>query len=155
MLFPTEEEVNEIWRTVCDSLVAAELGSTAKVAVADLTRNSSRNLAGPKRRLICIYTDDFSDLSDVRRVLDRLVELGLVSRDGSGIWYKCDAYTYLGIESDNPYKLKASLYGSKALLGMSRPSTTGKTGVGTSSSSKDVLGKAMATKQSELEGWLF
>ena len=32
------------------------------------------------------------------------------------IYYKCDAYTYLGINSGNDYKLRASLYSSEEIL---------------------------------------
>lgn len=70
----------------------------------------------------CRYTDDFSNKADVRRVLDTLVELDLVSSDNArGIYYKYDAYTYWGIERDNVYKLKASLYGSNEMLGTFKP----------------------------------
>lgn len=60
---------------------------------------------------------DFTDLDDVRRVLDELLELSLCKRDGRPIYYKCDAYTYLGISSENPYKLRASLLSSKEVFG--------------------------------------
>ena len=44
--------------------------------------------------------------------MNELLELDLCSRDGKPIYYKCDAYTYLGIVSDNSYKLRASLFSS-------------------------------------------
>jgi hypothetical protein len=40
-------------------------------------------------------------------------ELGLVENQ---IWYKCDAFTHLNLDSKNPYGIKASLYGSKDVL---------------------------------------
>jgi len=89
-------------------------------------------------RLICVYTADFSNLDDVLRVLSRLVELGLVqpppqasystAKKGfgkkqanggggnQGIFYKCDAYTYLDLQSGNEYKVRASMYSSRELL---------------------------------------
>lgn len=117
MLFPTEENMTSTWRTICEAIIDDRLGTTAKVAIANHSRNSSDKAIS--RRLICVYTRDFSDIDDVMRVLEELVTLGLAPSEGNGIYYKCDAYTYLGIESDNPYKLKASLYSSKDMLAMS------------------------------------
>jgi hypothetical protein len=85
------------------------LGIGAKIA-ADL--NPNENV-----RVICIYTKDFNDKGDVRRVVLELDKLGLLPRDRKrSIYYKCDAYTYLQIMSDNPYGLSASLYPSKDFL---------------------------------------
>jgi hypothetical protein len=56
-------------------------------------------------------------MDDVRRVLQGLVDLDLVGPDNPrGIYYKCDAYTYLDINSGNEYGLPASLYSSRELL---------------------------------------
>lgn len=54
-------------------------------------------------------------MEDVRRVLDELLDLELCRRDGKPIYYKCDAYTYLNLSSNNEYKLRASLYSSAEL----------------------------------------
>lgn len=62
-----------------------------------------------KSTVICVYTKDFSDLADVKRVLSSLDELNVSKKS---ITYKCDAYTHLDIMSDNPYKLRATLYSS-------------------------------------------
>ena len=110
MLFPLEDEVARTWRMVCEAVVDGRLGHAAKIA----TEASARD--GSSRRLICIYTEDFSDMGDVKRVLSEVVEMGLCPRQGNGIYYKCDAFTYLGIESNNGYGLKASLYSSRDLL---------------------------------------
>jgi len=50
----------------------------------------------------------FSDEVDARRVLNALVDAGLVSNDGAtrSIWYKSDVYTHLGLSSDNEYGLR-------------------------------------------------
>lgn len=69
-------------------------------------------------RLICVYTKDFTDVADVRRVLLGLVEMGLVRADmPRGITYKCDAYTYLDIYGNNEFGLRASIYSSKEMGG--------------------------------------
>jgi len=111
MLFPVLEKLDWMWRAVVEDVIDNRLGTSAKVA----TGGSDRD---PNVRLICVYTRDFSDTKDVRRVLERLVEMGLVKSDGDsrGIYYKYDAYTHLGIESGNEWQLKASLYGSKDML---------------------------------------
>lgn len=150
MLFPKEEEVNGTWLSVCEAVADDRLGNGAKVAIADHSRVSSSANKISKSRLICVYTRDFSDLEDVRRVLDGLCELGLAPREGNGIYYKCDAYTHLGIESDNKYKLKASLYSSRELLKMSRPTPKGKA-VATAGKEK----ASGQTKGGGLDGWLF
>ncbi|KAK3293027.1 uncharacterized protein B0H64DRAFT_418904 [Chaetomium fimeti] len=109
MLFPRESEVNEVWRAVCEGVDAGRLGVGAKV--------STSGLEGDPARLICVYTRDFTDVADVRRVLDALVALGLVRADmPQGIMYKCDAYTHLGIYEGNEYGLRASMYGSREML---------------------------------------
>jgi hypothetical protein len=110
MLFPMPHQVDEIWAIVAKGTLDGRLGSAAKVA----TDASD----GKPERLICIYTEDFSDVKDVKRVLKEMRRLGLVSSEKGAKWiyYKIDAYTYLGITSDNDYKLKASKYSSRDLL---------------------------------------
>ena len=109
MLFPTNDEVVQTWKSVVHGTIEGSLGIGAKVATEAGGKDTSR-------RLICIYTKDFSDMDDVQRVVEELVRLGLCPREGNGIYYKCDAFTYLGLESDNKYGLKASLYSSKDVL---------------------------------------
>jgi hypothetical protein len=68
-------------------------------------------------RVICVYTKDFSDKQDIRRVILELDRLNLLPKDKKkSIYYKCDAYSYLDIMSSNPYGLSASLYASKDFL---------------------------------------
>ncbi|KAL8723700.1 MAG: hypothetical protein Q9181_007220 [Wetmoreana brouardii] len=111
MLFPSPDDVNRQWAIVAEATVNRELGTAAKVAPDD-------GKGDRVPRLICVYTKDFSDMEDVRRVLDRLVELGLVNKaDQRGIHYKADAFTELGINSGNEWGLKPSLYASKDVLG--------------------------------------
>ncbi|KAL8870015.1 MAG: hypothetical protein Q9174_003841 [Haloplaca sp. 1 TL-2023] len=109
MLFPYPDDVNACWATVAHATVNRELGIAAKVAP-----DAGEGDRG--QRLICIYTKDFSDLDDVKRVLERLAELGMVKK-GRDIYYKADALTELNINSGNEWGLKPSLYASKDLLG--------------------------------------
>lgn len=108
MIFPSDEDYPRYWRVVAEATTESKLGPTSKAA----TPNPLEPL-----NLICVYTYDFTDGDDVRRVLKELIDLGLCAADGKPLYYKCDAYTYLDIKSGNDYKLRASVYSSKELLG--------------------------------------
>ncbi|KAF7943129.1 hypothetical protein EAE96_011071 [Botrytis aclada] len=107
MIFSPPSEVDEIWAAIAKATSTNSLGISAKVAPNDGTGLLQ------KSRLICIYTEDFSDKMDVYRVLKAIREFGLVDRTLKGaIYYKADVYTYLELSSNNPYDIKASLYNS-------------------------------------------
>ena len=107
MLFPSDDDYPRAWRLVAEATAEGKLGPTSKAAT--YTDIDPVNL-------ICVYTYDFSDMDDVRRVLENLFELGVCHSDGKPIYYKCDAYTYIGIESNNKFKLRASLFSSKEVV---------------------------------------
>lgn len=107
MLFPTFADLARTWRLVATATSEGRLGPTAKSAVFDPSDRDT---------VICVYTYDFTDSGDVRRVLEELVELGVYSTERRRIYYKCDAYTHLGIASKNAYHLRASLYSSTEIL---------------------------------------
>lgn len=107
MLFPSVADVDSTWKTVVTALDEGKLGDAAKVATDE---------GSSQARLICVYTRDFSDKADVKRVLKALVETGLVDEESRPIYYKCDAYTHLDIKSKNEYGLKASLFSSRDVL---------------------------------------
>ncbi|EXJ67128.1 uncharacterized protein A1O5_09775 [Cladophialophora psammophila CBS 110553] len=141
MLFPQEAEVDRVWAVVAHAVWEGKLGMAAKVATATGEREILIDDGGDDRgdgggsggsggggkdrdqRLICVYTQDFSDQADVKRVLRALKDLGLLhlhldrSNDGfKTIYYKCDAYTHLDLSSGNEYKLKASMCSSRDLF---------------------------------------
>lgn len=107
MLFPSVAHVDGIWKRVAQAVVSGKLSSTAKVATDDGSGNT---------RLVCVYTPDFGDAEDVKRVIKAMAELGLVNPGERPIYYKCDAYTYLDITSKNEYGLKASMFSSRDVL---------------------------------------
>ena len=110
MLFPTVETLDHDWKLVAEGTTRNRLGIGAKVATAGDDHD-------PNQRLICIYTRNFDDRNDVKRVLKQLVKMGLVREDSQrGIFYKCDAYSHLGIERGNDWGLGASMYGSRSML---------------------------------------
>lgn len=101
MLFTMSNDLPRVWCLVAEATAAGKLGPCSKVGTWQPDHVT-------KATLICVYTKDFSDLTDVKRVLSILNEVNIVAK----IFYKCDAYTHLGIESNNSYKLRASLYSS-------------------------------------------
>ena len=122
MLFPSADDVDRMWTLVARGTWEGTWGISAKVATAPDTESAKDK----ESRLICVYTYDFADRDDVKRVLLGLKKLGLLNGGGGGngsndaaraVYYKCDAYTYLDISSGNEYKLKASMFSSRDVLG--------------------------------------
>lgn len=110
MLFCSPAEVNDVWEIVAKATANNELGIAAKVAPKPVEEDSRKD------RIICVYTSDFANKADVGRVLQRLRELRLVEPRSRAIYYKPDAYTYVGISFGNPWGMKASLYSSSDVL---------------------------------------
>lgn len=108
MLFPNSKEVAPVWSKVAEATAAGKLGMTSKVATFNPSQHTS---------LVCVYTADFRNVDDVKRVLTQLADLGLCAAQGRPIYYKCDAYTYLDINSKNAYQIRASMYSSCDMLG--------------------------------------
>lgn len=114
MLFPSAENIDSIWSLVANAVAEGELGHAAKVGTDDGSGDRGA-------RLICVYTEDFEDHDDVKRVLEKMVTLGLVKSKGligqeRGIYYKADAFTHLDIMSGNQWGLKPTMYSSKDML---------------------------------------
>jgi hypothetical protein len=108
LLFTTPDRVDSYWRRVVEGTMRGELGYAAKVAT---------DAGGAqKARLICVYTKDYRDREDIKRVLMSLMELGLVRKGERPVYYKCDVLTYLEIMSGNPYGLKPTLCSSADVM---------------------------------------
>ncbi|CCF47048.1 hypothetical protein CH063_04028 [Colletotrichum higginsianum] len=115
MLFCQPKDVDEVWRVISKATANNELGIAAKVA----PWNPHTDPTGRKDRIVCVYTADFGDKADVTRILQKLRELRLVETMGRPIYYKPDAFTYLGIAYGNHWGVKASIYSSMDLLPIS------------------------------------
>ena len=87
MLFPSPENVNRIWGLVAEGTAAGDLGMAAKVATDD--GKGDNNV-----RLICLYTEDFADWDDNKRVLKKMKDIGLLAAAGRDIYYKCGACAF-------------------------------------------------------------
>jgi hypothetical protein len=67
MIFVSAEDIDRAWAIIDHVTITDRLGPASKVAT-NYRRNPSR--------VICVYTRDYSDLNDVRRVLAWLRHLG-------------------------------------------------------------------------------
>ncbi|KAF2739402.1 DUF1917-domain-containing protein [Polyplosphaeria fusca] len=67
-----EEDLTRVWKLIVEGTINDRLGCTAKVATDDGKNDG---------RLICVYTKDFRDTNDVRRVLQELDSLGLARQN--------------------------------------------------------------------------
>ena len=96
LLYVSKDKINEVWESVAEATFKDELGIDAKVSTT----------AQNEKYVICVYTSNYLDTTDVNRVRERLRELGFVAR----LYYKPDMYTYLGIYSKTFPDIKASRY---------------------------------------------
>jgi hypothetical protein len=106
MLFPSQEDLPRVWKSVVEGTINNRLGCSAKVATDD---------GRPGERLICVYTKDFSNTDDVLRVLKELAAMGLVNarrrviagtRHVRSIWMRRVMINHLleyRVESGNSY----------------------------------------------------
>lgn len=80
LIFVPSEYVDKVWQAIRDETIKGNLGIDAKCATA-----KSRNPV----KLICVYTKDYRDDDDLRRVLIALRKLGIAQR----LNYKTDQAT--------------------------------------------------------------
>ena len=94
MIFCGPADVDETWAVVARATANNELGVAAKVqpgpdpSILDFLPGGGR--VDQQERLICVYTADFADVADVKRVAAGLRQLGLVAPRGRGrpLFYK-------------------------------------------------------------------
>ncbi len=89
LLFIPTTRIDASWRIIRSETILGTLGVAAKVA----TAMKSPLSANQRVKLICVYTFNAADLNDVRRVRQRLRELGFTKK----LPYKTDAATQAGI----------------------------------------------------------
>lgn len=85
MLFRDANSVDETWAEVARATANNELGIAAKVAPRPPAAGNGGSSGGD--RLICVYTADFRDAKDLRRVAEQLRRLGLIG-NGRPLYYK-------------------------------------------------------------------
>jgi hypothetical protein len=92
LFYTRDEDIERVWRLVTIATEKGELGSSAKCATAKPNRRQAR----PGMKVICVYTYDSNDVEDVKRVIKRLRELGIIWEAS----YKEDRLTREGIYAD-------------------------------------------------------
>mmetsp|Transcript_18526 Transcript_18526/g.21384 ORF Transcript_18526/g.21384 Transcript_18526/m.21384 type:complete len:361 (+) Transcript_18526:201-1283(+) len=104
MLFVNPSNVDEVWEKIARATANGQLGCSAKIAP---------SLGQERVCLCCVYVSDFSDQTQVKRVLIAL-------KDDLGFHIKCgfkpDIFTELGIETNNKWKLEPTIYKVKEVL---------------------------------------
>ncbi len=88
LIFVTVSHIDIIWNTIKTATEEGKLGSRSKVATM-MPRSSAKD---PNSRVICVYTYDWRDEADVKRIRQTLRELGIDWK----IPYKADRDTRNG-----------------------------------------------------------
>jgi hypothetical protein len=88
LIFVDPENVDEVWAKIKKAVEEGKLGDSAKVATA-----KPNPLAGKSdAKVICVYTYDWTDEKDVKRIREELRKLGITNK----ISYKADEDTLSG-----------------------------------------------------------
>lgn len=88
LVFVDVQEVDRVWEEVAEATREGRLGGCSKVATAAPNCYSQ----APTNHVICVYTYDWKDVGDVRRVREELRRFGITRK----IAYKSDADTLSG-----------------------------------------------------------
>jgi Domain of unknown function (DUF1917) len=76
MIFVTSDAVDSMWAKVATATAEGKLGVAAKVSTID------EHKAPQALPLICVYTYDFTNKPDIKRVLTKLISLGVAGQPG-------------------------------------------------------------------------
>lgn len=88
LVFVKNEQAEEFWEKIKKAVEEGRLGSAAKMS----TGNPDTPFYDPNRRVICVYTYDWTDTEDVMRIREELRKLGVTWK----IPYKTDEDTFSG-----------------------------------------------------------
>jgi len=88
LVFVPIDQVDEAWAMIRVATEKGVLGQASKVS----TARPNPNATNPSTKVICVYTYDHEDESDVMRVREELRRLGFVSK----MPYKTDEATHAG-----------------------------------------------------------
>jgi hypothetical protein len=88
LVFLHVSQIDEVWARIKLATEEGRLGRSAKVA----TARPNPNAKNPDSKVICVYTYDWTDDEDVRRLRHELRRLGITWK----IPYKADHDTYAG-----------------------------------------------------------
>ena len=91
LVFVDREHVEEVWAKVAEATRAGSLGDESKVSTEYLRGEIPRR---PEDSYVIVaYSEEWTDVEDVRRVLRGIRDLGITQR----LTYKRDAETHRGI----------------------------------------------------------
>jgi hypothetical protein len=96
LIFADHESIDLLWGKVIHLLCVQLKKGSAKVS----TRKEG------ERHVICVYTEDFTDLKEVKALRAGLRRIGVRWKIG----FKTDAYTHLGIYAKNEWNLRPTRY---------------------------------------------
>ncbi len=88
LVFVNFKNVDEVWAKVKKATEEGKLGGSAKVA----TAKPNPNATNPDTKVICVYTYNWTDEKDIKRVREELRKLGITNK----IPYKADEDTLSG-----------------------------------------------------------
>lgn len=88
LVFVPIPQLDEVWATIRAATADGRLGEASKVA----TMRPNPNAANRATKVICVYTYDFEDVDDARRIRQELRKLGIHQK----IPYKADHDTLAG-----------------------------------------------------------
>lgn len=88
LIFVPIKDIDEVWDKIKKATEEGKLGSSAKVA----TGRPNPNVTNPETKVICVYTYDWTDEKDVKRIREELRKLGITNK----IPYKADEDTLSG-----------------------------------------------------------
>ncbi len=88
LVFVPLPQADDVWEKIRRATEEEKLGGSAKGS----TAKPNPNARDPNTKVICVYTYDWADKNDVRRVREELRQLGVLSK----IPYKADQETYSG-----------------------------------------------------------
>ena len=89
LLFVNTQDIDEVWAKIKQATEEGRLGQGSKVA----TAKPNRNEVDPRKKVICVYTYDWTDEADVRKVREELRQLGFAGK----ISYKSDNDTQFAL----------------------------------------------------------
>ena len=87
-MFVRNENVDEVWEKIKKATEEGKLGDSAKVATAKPNPNATNS----DTKVICVYTYDWADERDVKRIREEIRNLGITNK----IPYKADEATLSG-----------------------------------------------------------
>lgn len=88
LVFVDVKNIDEVWTRIKKATEEGRLGDSVKVA----TAKPNPNATNPDTKVICVYTYDWTDEKDIKRVREELRKLGITNK----IPYKADEDTLSG-----------------------------------------------------------